>query len=263
MRWASFPPSGLRRSALPQRTATLALVIAIHVALLLLLLRLATPLPPPPKPESSPVSFELLPQAPPAPARTRTTTTERERASSGAPPRPTAPARVADAPEPPPTPATQAPSAIWQQVIPLTREELAAADVARMPQGRGAGEAAGAGSDTGSGDSADVAGGGTGGDKLYDPDWLRRPTRAELAFYLPSGSQPSGWGMVACQTAPDNRVENCREIGQSPGSGLAGAVRQAAWQFRVRPPRIGGRPLIGAWVRIRIDYIRGEGADRR
>jgi protein TonB len=44
-------------------------------------------------------------------------------------------------------------------------------------------------------------------------------------------------------------------MGESPlGSGFARAVREAAWQFRVLPPRINGQPVIGAWVRIRITY---------
>jgi len=38
-------------------------------------------------------------------------------------------------------------------------------------------------------------------------------------------------------------------------------VLNAAWQFKVRPPRKNGKPMIGEWVRIRIDYVHSD-ADR-
>ena len=128
-----------------------------------------------------------------------------------------------------------------QPWIEMSKDELAAADISKLP-------AAGAG---GSGDS-EVVGRGPNGDPLYAAQWAREPTNAEISGYWPRNV--TGWGLVACKTMPNNRVDDCVELDQSPrGSRLASAVRQAAWQFRVKPPRKGGRELIGAWVRILIE----------
>jgi len=129
--------------------------------------------------------------------------------------------------------------------IEMSKAEMAAADIARMPKASAGG--------SGSGDSEEV-GRGPNGEILYAAEWARHPTDAELSGYLPA-RMVDGWGLIACRTAPQNRVEDCIELDQSPrGSHLASAVRQAAWQFRVRPPRKNGRPLIGSWVQIRIEY---------
>lgn len=127
--------------------------------------------------------------------------------------------------------------------IEMSKDEMTAGDISKIP-------AAGSG---GGGDS-EVVGKGPNGEALYAAEWAREPTDAELAGYLPRNA-PEGYGLIECKTIPNDRVEDCIELDQEPhGSHLAAAVRQAAWQFRVRPPRKGGHPLIGSWVRIRIDY---------
>lgn len=92
------------------------------------------------------------------------------------------------------------------------------------------------------------------GEPMYAAAWYREPTDGELAGYLSTASGPA-WGLIACRTAPDFRVEDCVGLEEYPaGSQMNRAILAAAWQFRVRPPRLGGRVMVGSWVRIRIDY---------
>jgi protein TonB len=132
--------------------------------------------------------------------------------------------------------------------IEMSHDELAAADISNLPKA-GAGE----------GDS-EVVGHGPNGEVLYAAEWAREPTDQELAFYLPRDA-PEGYGLIACKTYPQNRVDDCIALESNPASShLARAVLNAAWQFKVRPPRRNGKPMIGEWVEIKIDYI-GRSAD--
>lgn len=166
---------------------------------------------------------------------------------------------------PPPVPPVQPPpdaNILW-----LTRPQYAASDIGQnQPQGpRNNADASGAENGTGDapGDSRLAEGKGPNGEPIYVAEWYRRPTHAQLSPYIPERARGRpGWGMIVCKTAPNYRVEDCRELGDAPrGTGYAGAVRQAAFQFRVRPPRKGGKSLVGALVNIRIDYTIREDAD--
>lgn len=168
---------------------------------------------------------------------------ERRAEAKVAPPRP--PVEAPPLPEPP----LHLPG-----VLILSRQDYAASDIGTIKGTapvRSADAGAGAGAGDGSGEDSASIGAGPGGEPLYAAEWYREPRRAEMITYMPAGKV--GWGMVACRTAPRFRVEDCRELGESPGSGIARGLRQAAWQFLVRPPRKGGQPMIGVWVRIRFD----------
>lgn len=103
-------------------------------------------------------------------------------------------------------------------------------------------------------DTPRVDGAGPNGEALYAASWYREPYPNELGGYLSTARGP-GWALIACRTVRDFRVEDCVRVAEYPqGSGIANAVLAAAWQFRVRPPQKGGMPMVGEWVRIRIDY---------
>ena len=213
--------------------SSFALALAINVALLLMLIELGV-VTLPTKPSSSALTVDLMPESRSASAEQKAAESPHVRSNAPTPKPPPVilPVKPTIAP---PSPTKDQP---W---IEMSKDELAAADISKLP-------AAGAG---GAGDS-EVVGRGPNGDPLYAAQWAREPTDAEIAGYWPRNV--TGWGLVACKTMPNNRVDDCVELDQSPrGSRLASAVRQAAWQFRVKPPRKGGRELIGAWVRILIE----------
>jgi hypothetical protein len=225
MSWAFLQPaSDWRREKLSHRAIALALAIAIELLFLLALLQLG-PLASKKLPPPTTTTFQMLP----AEVAEKVTKVVK---SGGAPPAKT------------PTPRSA-------PILTMSKDEFAATDISKLPK-NGGNEGSGAGKGSG---SAMGPGEGPGGEPMYNAEWYVEPPRGALALYLPNGAPPNSWGMVACKTIPNYGVENCQQIGESPaGSGISRALRLAAWQFKVRPPRIGGRALMGVWVRIRFDF---------
>ena len=232
-------PSPTERTPLQRRLAGLGLALAVNVLLLLILLTLGVLPVKLPKAEPGLV-VDLLPSPEPSPSRSPSPAPK----SAQVTPRPVQVKQAQRAPETPKMP-TRNPITL----IEMSAADFAASDISKLPK---------ANDGSGMSDSK-VVGRGPNGELLYAPEWAREPTDAELSGYLPRNA-PDGYGLIACRTIPQNRVDDCVELENSPpGSHLASAVRQAAWQFRVRPPRKGGKALVGEWVRIRIDYIRSGG----
>ena len=219
-----------------RRTVALVLVLLIHILLvggLLTLSRVQKMLP-----ELRMQVFDVAPEPVPAPKPSP----KAQQKTSGAPPKT------------PPTvkPKTETPPKLF------TTELMPAIDITQLPNhskdtppGEGTGDA-GPGKDS-------VAvygpGGGPHGEPLYRAEWYTEPTHAELAYYQPKTIPTGSWATIACRTVERFHVEDCQELDESPrGFGLARSLRLASWQFRVKPPRVGGKYQIGTWVSIRIDW---------
>lgn len=227
-----------RRPSISQRGLAIGLTLLAELIFLAILLGLAPTSFGDRKPASRPTIVDLVPAPAPEPraAAAQAETAEAEVAR---------PVPRLPTPRVPPVPNRKSP------FLELTREEFAAADISKLGSAGGKGK-------SGAGDTTASVGTGPGGVTLYRAEWYREPTDAELGGYLPKRTIPPGaWAEVACKTIPDNRVENCQALGESPpGSGLAHAIRLAGWQFRIRPPRIDGKPQVGTWVKVHIAFTR-------
>jgi protein TonB len=225
-----------------------AFVLALLVEALLILAVLSIGLYDPPKPPGVPSLVSVDVAAPPAP--------EQEQ------PKPELAQAKAPLPTPQETPPVPVPTVAPVQPAPpliqLSRSQMAELDIARVPRQPAAPAAPPKGTygpvDSGvPGDSKRI-GSAPNGQPMYAAAWYREPYDSELSGYLSTADGP-GWALIACRTVPDYRVEDCVGLGEYPqGSQIERAVLAAAWQFKVRPPRVGGVSKIGEWVRIRIEY---------
>ena len=230
--------------SLRRRASSFALAIGVNLLIIFALLSLNAPSLKRPRFKGGPTLLDLRPDTATAPAVQPTRAKAEPRA---------APEKARPVPPLPPVKPPPLPSENPLPFIVLTKEEFAAGDIARLgTKGAGAGDRGAQASAAGDSEPVGTA---PDGEPLYAAQWYRRPTHAELSGYLPERMPKEGWGLVACKTVERYRVDDCVELDSWPlGSRLAGAVRLAAWQFLVRPPRVGGKELVGTWVRIRIEY---------
>ncbi len=221
-----------RRSTFRRRATAIGLTLLAELLFLLVLLSLNPALLPKREIPAQPTLIDLRPDASPAPT-----------------PRPKAEAKAKASPAtrpPVPLPLQPKPHVTLPSFIPMSATDLAAADISKLGSHAATGEASA---------SASGPGEGPGGAHLYNAEWYVEPSNAQLATYLPATVDRGSWAEVACKTRDHFHVENCQPLGESPlGSGLARAIRLAAWQFLVRPPNIDGKPLVGSWVRIHISF---------
>lgn len=237
----------------PKRRA-LAVIAALVLELLLIALLLSLGLQDPGQPEAEPTLVRFQARSAPESAE-ETPEAESEEVQQPEPAeRPRAEPEAADQPSiQSPRPAEPSPSAAPVVRVAPSSFDLSKVRTPSSPRAAASGPPVGP-PDTGSSGDTPRVGTAPNGEPLYAAAWYREPRPGELRGYLSTATGP-GWGLIACRTVPDFRVEDCVALEEYPsGSNINRAVLAAAWQFRVRPPRLGGQYQVGAWVRIRIDY---------
>ena len=206
MRRAGFQlTSGGRLGRVRDRLPALLFVLAVHIGLAFMLWTLA---PPEWRKKLEPMtrSFEVR-----AIAESKTQKAAPKAAPPKTAPEPPRPKPLRPRIEPPKVPPLDPDMKLGLQMsesFDLAQVPRRAPEVTASAAGTGGeGPAAAAGEGPGEG---------PGGVTLYNADWQREPTTAELGGYLRPGMPRSGYGMIACRTVAGFRVEDLSSCRNRP-----------------------------------------------
>lgn len=240
MTFSSIPWAKVR-----QRAGGVTFALVLNLLLLLALFTLSPSFQPPKMDPRLPVTFETEAGPKAAQEEAKAEKAERREESKAEPQKVEEP--VVRPPLEVEKPVEQPPSPF--PFLTLNREQMASADIGKMPR-RAPGDGA-----AGQGNSAAVAGPGEGPGGVQLAQWYRLPTHAELLPYLPEKQPKSWWVLMACKPVDHYHVENCQVLKESsPQFGLGRAMRLAAWQFLIIPERVNGEVMAGSMVSILIDH---------
>ncbi|MFN5211415.1 energy transducer TonB, partial [Brevundimonas sp.] len=93
---------------------------------------------------------------------------------------------------------------------------------------------------------------------ITNPDWVRRPSGADLARFYPERALErgiSGSATVQGVVQENGRVTNCTIVEEDPaGQGFGRATVQLCSRFQMRPQTRDGAPVGGARVNIPIRW---------
>jgi TonB family protein len=90
------------------------------------------------------------------------------------------------------------------------------------------------------------------------PDWIRKPTFADLVRVYPAGAlrrEIDGMAMTSCKVAVGGTLTDCQVLEEAPaGVGFGKAALELMPKFLMRPMTRDGQPVEGGTVRIPIRF---------